>query len=52
LKTKLLNSFKLFGFKRKLKVFSLVEVFFELHSTATERKKEKNRAENDDFLAN
>jgi len=46
------NSFKLFGFKRKSKVFGFVEGFFELHSIATEGKKDKNRAENNDFLAN
>ena len=33
-------------------IFSSVEVFFELHSIAIERKKDNSRAENDDFLAN
>ncbi len=47
-----MNSFKLFGFKRKLEVFSFVEDFFKLHSSATEGKKDKNRAENSNFLAN
>lgn len=47
-----MNSFKLFRFKRKLKLFSYVENFFELHSIATERKKDKNRAKKNNFLAN
>ncbi|QMU65752.1 MAG: hypothetical protein GKR88_16715 [Flavobacteriaceae bacterium] len=47
-----LNSFKLFGFKRTLEVFRYVESFFELHSSATEGKKDKNRAKNSNFLAN
>ncbi|MDO5971826.1 hypothetical protein Q4Q35_18645 [Flavivirga aquimarina] len=47
-----MNSFKLFGFKRKLEVFSSVEGFFELHSRVTEGKKDKNRVENNNFLAN
>ncbi len=47
-----MNSFKLFGCKRKLEVFRAVEGFFELHSSATEGKKDKNRAENSNFLAN
>jgi len=42
----------LFRFKRKLEVFSVVEGFFELHSSVTEREKDKNRAENSNFLAN
>ncbi|QMU63659.1 MAG: hypothetical protein GKR88_04745 [Flavobacteriaceae bacterium] len=46
------NSFKLFGFKRTLEVFRYVESFFELHSSATEGKKDKNRAKNSNFLAN
>jgi hypothetical protein len=33
-------------------IFSSVEVFFKLHSIATERKKDNSRAENDGFLAN
>ena len=36
-----MNSFKLFGFKRELEIFSSVEGFFELHSRATEGKKTK-----------
>ncbi|QMU65384.1 MAG: hypothetical protein GKR88_14530 [Flavobacteriaceae bacterium] len=47
-----MNSFKLFGCKRKLEVFRAVEGFFELHSSVTEGKKDKNRAENSNFLAN
>ncbi|QMU63044.1 MAG: hypothetical protein GKR88_01330 [Flavobacteriaceae bacterium] len=35
----ILNSFRPFGFKRKLEVFSSVEGFFELHSSTTEGKK-------------
>lgn len=46
-----MNSFKLFGFKRKLKVFCPVEGFFEFHSSATEGKKGKKRAKNSNFLA-
>ncbi|WP_337992825.1 GIY-YIG nuclease family protein [Flavivirga sp. 57AJ16] len=48
----LMNSFRLFGFKRKLEVFGSVEDFFELHSRATEEKKDKSRVENSHFLAN
>ncbi len=48
----LMNSFKLFEFKRTLEVFRYVESFFELHSSTTERKKDKNRAKNSNFLAN
>ncbi|MDO5989420.1 hypothetical protein Q4Q39_18600 [Flavivirga amylovorans] len=36
-----MNSFRLFGFKRKLEVFDYVEDFFELHSRATQGKKDK-----------
>ena len=36
-----MNSFKLFGFKRKLKVFSSVEGSFKLHSSATEGEKDR-----------
>jgi len=39
-----MNSFKLFGFKRKLKVFNSVKGFFEFHSSSTEGKKGKNWA--------
>ena len=47
-----MNSFELFGFRRKLRIFCSVEGFFELHSRATEGKKDKNRAKNDNFSAN
>ncbi len=47
-----MNSFKLFGFRRKLAVLSSVDSFFEFHSSATERKKGKNRPEKSNFLAN
>ena len=47
-----MNSFKLFGFKRKLDIFSFDKGFFEFHSRATERKKDKIRAKNNNFLAN
>ncbi|MDO5977283.1 hypothetical protein [Flavivirga spongiicola] len=47
-----MNSFRLFGFKRKLEIFVSVEDFFELHSRATEGKKDKNRVKNNNFLAN
>jgi len=46
------NSFKLFEFKRKLKIFSFVEGFFESHSRAIGGKKDKNKAEKINFLAN
>jgi hypothetical protein len=36
----------------KIEVFRSVAGFFELHSDATEREKDKNRAKNNDFLAN
>ncbi|QMU66136.1 MAG: hypothetical protein GKR88_18905 [Flavobacteriaceae bacterium] len=39
-----MNSFKLFGCKRKLEVFRAVEGFFELHSTAL-RKEKKTKTE-------
>ncbi|MDO5989600.1 hypothetical protein Q4Q39_19520 [Flavivirga amylovorans] len=47
-----MNSFRLFGFKRKLEILAYVEDFFELHSRDTKGKKGKNRAENSNFLAN
>lgn len=47
-----MNSFKLFGFKRKLDIFYADEDFFELHSIATERKKDKNSVKKSNFLAN
>ncbi len=37
-----MSSFKPFELKRKLGVFSPVKDFFELHSRATEGKKDKN----------
>ena len=48
----LLNSFKLFGLKRKLDVFCLIEAFFELHSSATEGKKGEKWVKKSNFLAN
>ena len=47
-----MNSFKLFGLKRKLDIFCPVEDFFELHSSATERKKGEKWVKNGNFLAN
>jgi len=47
-----MNSFKLFGFKRKLGVFSFIEGFFEFHSRAMGGKKDKIEAESNNFLAN
>ncbi len=47
-----MNSFKLFGLRRKLDIFCPVEGFFKLHSWATEGKKDKKWAEKDNFLAN
>jgi hypothetical protein len=47
-----MNSFKLFGLKRKLGFFYPIEGFFELHSRAMEGKKDKNRVQKDNFLAN
>jgi hypothetical protein len=44
--------FKLFRLKRKSVIFCLIEVFFELHSIATERKKDVEWAKKGDFLAN
>jgi len=48
----IMNSFKLFGLKRKLGVFYPIEGFFGLHSRAMEGKKDKNRVQKDNFLAN
>ena len=45
------NSFKLFGCRRKLDIFSFVEGFCEYHSSATEGEKDKIRAKNNKFLA-
>jgi len=50
--TGILNWFKLFGLKRKLDIFCPIEVFFELHSSATERKKGKKWVKKGNFLAN
>jgi hypothetical protein len=55
-----MNSFKLFGLKRtrpirygrELGVFFPIEVFFELHSSATEEKKGKKWVKKGNFLAN
>ncbi len=47
-----MNSFKLFGLKRKLGFLYPIEGFFELHSLATERKKDKKRVLKGNFLAN
>jgi hypothetical protein len=54
-----MNSFKLFGLKRtrlpdgqELALLCHVEDIFELHSKATEGKKDKNRVQKGDFLAN
>ena len=48
----IMNSFTLFGCKRKLEVFIFVEGFFEFHSRAMEGEKDKIRAKNNNFLAN
>ena len=47
-----MNSFKLFGCKRKLDIFSFAKGFFEFHSKATEGEKDKIKAKNNNFLAN
>jgi len=47
-----MNSFKLFGLKRKLAILCHVEDFLELHSRAKEGKKDKNRVQKGNFLAN
>jgi len=47
-----LNSFKLFGLKRKLDIFCPVEDFFELHSIVTEGEKDKKWVKKGNFLAN
>ena len=52
-----MNSFKLFGLKRKLDVFCPIEIFFDPdsyreHSSATEGKKDKKWVKKDNFLAN
>ena len=47
-----MKSFKLFVFKRKFRVLYLIEVFFKVHSRATERKKGKKWVQKTNFLAN
>jgi len=47
-----LNSFKLFWFKRKLDVFSFIEGFYEFNSRVMEGETDKNKAQNNNFLAN
>jgi hypothetical protein len=47
-----MNSFKLIGLKRKLAIFCPIEVFFELHSSATEGKKGKKWVKRGNFIAN
>ncbi len=47
-----MNSFTLFGLKRKLALLCHVEGIFELHSKATEGKKDENRVQKGNFLAN
>lgn len=49
---KTMNSFKLFGLRRKLVILGSIKDFFELHSTATELEKDKNRTQKGNFLAN
>ncbi|HEX9600734.1 MAG TPA: hypothetical protein VF985_04540 [Mariniflexile sp.] len=44
--------FKLFRLKRKSGIFCPIEAFLELHSIATERKKDVEWAKKGDFLAN
>ena len=46
-----MNSFKLFGMRRKLGVLYPDEDFFELHSWATERKKGEKWVQKGNFLA-
>ena len=46
-----MNSFKLFGMKRKLRFLCPDEGFFELHSWATEGKNDEKWAQKDNFLA-
>jgi hypothetical protein len=47
-----MNSFKLFGLKRKLDIFCPTEDFFELHSRAKEGKKGEKWVKKINFLAN
>ncbi len=44
-----MNSFRLFGLKRKSSNFCSVDGFIELRSRATEGKKDKNRVKKEDF---
>ena len=44
--------FKLFAFKRKDRILYPIEVFFKMHSWATERKKGKKWVQKTNFLAN
>ena len=48
----LMKSFKLFAFKRKFRILYPIEVFFKMHSRATERKKGKKWVQKTNFLAN
>jgi hypothetical protein len=47
-----MKSIKLFAFKRKLGVLFPIEVFLEMHSRATEQKKDKKWLQKTNFLAN
>ena len=47
-----MKRFKLFRLKRKSGIFCPIEAFLELHSIATERKKDLEWAKKGDFLAN
>lgn len=47
-----MNSIEFFGLKRKLRFVSSVESFFEFHSSAMRRKKDKKRTHKENFLAN
>ena len=47
-----MKSFKLFAFKRKFRVLYPIEVFFKVHSRATELKKGKKWVQKTNFLAN
>jgi len=47
-----MNSFILFGLKRKSGVFWPIEGFFELHSCDTEGKKDKKWVKKTNFIAN
>ncbi|GMN05474.1 hypothetical protein MTsPCn5_08620 [Croceitalea sp. MTPC5] len=47
-----MNLFNLFGLKRKSDIFCPFEDFFELHNSATERKKDKKWVKKGNFLTN